>query len=137
MRIFFFKQKTAYELRISDLSSDVCSSDLGERLRGGRSGEHALLLHGLRGADALRRRLLGLPVELPTARARHGADRRPGVLSLSDLRARADRRAPAPLRQRRRAACPPQRRTPGPRHYLYPSTRPPPHPPPPRHPPTR
>src|SRR3546814_6113877 len=26
---FFFKQKTAYELRISDGSSDVCSSDLG------------------------------------------------------------------------------------------------------------
>src|SRR3546814_6562158 len=36
---FFFKQKTAYELRISDWSSDVCSSDLlqpreiGERPR--------------------------------------------------------------------------------------------------------
>src|SRR3546814_8766020 len=28
MRFFFFKQKTAYELRISDWSSDVCSSDL-------------------------------------------------------------------------------------------------------------
>src|SRR3546814_14966581 len=28
MDIFFFKQKTAYELRISDGSSDVCSSDL-------------------------------------------------------------------------------------------------------------
>src|SRR3546814_1173836 len=28
MRLFFFKQKTAYEMRISDLSSDVCSSDL-------------------------------------------------------------------------------------------------------------
>src|SRR3546814_15440492 len=27
---FFFKQNTAYELRISDWSSDVCSSDLGE-----------------------------------------------------------------------------------------------------------
>src|SRR3546814_4227802 len=27
--IFFFKQKTAYEMRISDWSSDVCSSDLG------------------------------------------------------------------------------------------------------------
>src|SRR3546814_7713863 len=27
---FFFKQKTAYELRISDWSSDVCSSDLEE-----------------------------------------------------------------------------------------------------------
>src|SRR3546814_2772727 len=34
---FFFKQKTAYEMRISDWSSDVCSSDL----RVGRS------LHGL------------------------------------------------------------------------------------------
>src|SRR3546814_2090770 len=28
MMIFFFKQKTAYEMRISDWSSDVCSSDL-------------------------------------------------------------------------------------------------------------
>src|SRR3546814_1030341 len=27
---FFFKQKTAYEMRISDWSSDVCSSDLGD-----------------------------------------------------------------------------------------------------------
>src|SRR3546814_6907648 len=28
--LFFFKQKTAYEMRISDWSSDVCSSDLPE-----------------------------------------------------------------------------------------------------------
>src|SRR3546814_9506623 len=28
---FFFKQKTAYEMRISDWSSDVCSSDLDRR----------------------------------------------------------------------------------------------------------
>src|SRR3546814_9798002 len=28
---FFFNQKTAYEMRISDWSSDVCSSDLPER----------------------------------------------------------------------------------------------------------
>src|SRR3546814_16769287 len=27
--VFLFKQKTAYEMRISDWSSDVCSSDLG------------------------------------------------------------------------------------------------------------
>src|SRR3546814_7983277 len=27
MKFFFFKQKTAYEMRISDWSSDVCSSD--------------------------------------------------------------------------------------------------------------
>src|SRR3546814_4993992 len=41
---FFFKQKTAYEMRISDWSSEVCSSDLplcndGKlALRGGRFG---------------------------------------------------------------------------------------------------
>src|SRR3546814_8293786 len=32
LRVFFFKQKTAYEMRISDWSSDVCSSDLLEQL---------------------------------------------------------------------------------------------------------
>src|SRR3546814_4237631 len=44
---FFFKQKTAYEMRISDWSSDVCSSDLigralvAQRDREmGRVGEH-------------------------------------------------------------------------------------------------
>src|SRR3546814_19042456 len=31
MFFFFFKQKTAYEMRISDWSSDVCSSDLVQR----------------------------------------------------------------------------------------------------------
>src|SRR3546814_6329464 len=30
---FFFKQKTAYEMRISDWSSDVCSSDLLPTIR--------------------------------------------------------------------------------------------------------
>src|SRR3546814_12423274 len=30
--IFFFKQKTAYEMRISDWSSDVCSSDLDDAI---------------------------------------------------------------------------------------------------------
>src|SRR3546814_1324489 len=33
--VFFFKQKTAYEMRISDWSSDVCSSDLAENRRQG------------------------------------------------------------------------------------------------------
>src|SRR3546814_3561155 len=32
---FFFKQKTAYEMRISDWSSDVCSSDLRYELHHG------------------------------------------------------------------------------------------------------
>src|SRR3546814_6674649 len=51
--IFFFKQKTAYEMRISDWSSDVCSSDLGpEEAVGqalvfvGRRGKHLLLDFG-------------------------------------------------------------------------------------------
>src|SRR3546814_5793462 len=34
---FFFKQKTAYEMRISDWSSDVCSSDL--RMMGNHRAE--------------------------------------------------------------------------------------------------
>src|SRR3546814_5161936 len=34
MCFFFFKQKTAYEMRISDWSSDVCSSDLWIRRYG-------------------------------------------------------------------------------------------------------
>src|SRR3546814_2786624 len=47
---FFFKQKTAYEMRISDWSSDVCSSDLlADREGGAVSGV-------LRG-----RRLLAVP----------------------------------------------------------------------------
>src|SRR3546814_8634795 len=33
MFFFFFKQKTAYEMRISDWSSDVCSSDLERNVR--------------------------------------------------------------------------------------------------------
>src|SRR3546814_18655841 len=37
MCLFFYKQKTAYEMRISDWSSDVCSSDLRGLLRAGGS----------------------------------------------------------------------------------------------------
>src|SRR3546814_2098495 len=42
--IFFFKQKTAYEMRISDWSSDVCSSDLlhEQALRVTQAGDHAI-----------------------------------------------------------------------------------------------
>src|SRR3546814_1776578 len=41
---FFFKQKTAYEMRISDWSSDVCSSDLCSE----RSDRAAALRHDRR-----------------------------------------------------------------------------------------
>src|SRR3546814_4680869 len=45
--IFFFKQKTAYEMRISDWSSDVCSSDLqpGTEPPAGMVGVHVEFLH--------------------------------------------------------------------------------------------
>src|SRR3546814_7864502 len=42
--IFFFKQKTAYEMRISDWSSDVCSSDLGEMSIYGTKNERISLV---------------------------------------------------------------------------------------------
>src|SRR3546814_6305019 len=59
---FFFKQKTAYEMRISDWSSDVCSSDLvetavreapgeqvepGARRHRGRDGDDLVVMFGL------------------------------------------------------------------------------------------
>src|SRR3546814_13217311 len=37
---FFFKQKTAYEMRISDWSSDVCSSDLHQRAGPALDAQH-------------------------------------------------------------------------------------------------
>src|SRR3546814_3928674 len=40
---FFFKQKTAYEMRISDWSSDVCSSDLQEAVERPGDGAHRVL----------------------------------------------------------------------------------------------
>src|SRR3546814_2049723 len=58
---FLFKQKTAYELRISDLSSDVCSSDLAA---------HRL-------ADAAETRARGVRAGL--AVTRHAHDDQPGV----------------------------------------------------------
>src|SRR3546814_2532999 len=51
---FFFKQKTAYEMRISDWSSDVCSSDLNaviEKLD--RHAQHAGDLIKAARADAI------------------------------------------------------------------------------------
>src|SRR3546814_6813013 len=38
---FFFKHKTAYEMRISDWSSDVCSSDLAAKLAARKTWKHS------------------------------------------------------------------------------------------------
>src|SRR3546814_6563407 len=54
--VFFFKQKTAYEMRISDWSSDVCSSDLrvaGHVLVGALAGDVAARLADDHGQFAL------------------------------------------------------------------------------------
>src|SRR3546814_6223331 len=71
---FFFKQKTAYEMRISDWSSDVCSSDLLERqnmdplikiesfknLLGLQSTDHAAALYNMQPQDITRaQRVMG------------------------------------------------------------------------------
>src|SRR3546814_3067175 len=58
---FFFKQKTAYEMRISDWSSDVCSSDLQLCWRAGRAGKGGFGIspnrgHPLPASPGLRRR---------------------------------------------------------------------------------
>src|SRR3546814_15242778 len=75
-RFFFFKQKTAYEMRISDWSSDVCSSDLLEPAREGqRQGRY-------RHAQQLERHVLTASVpaarrDRPGTKARkQGAGRR-------------------------------------------------------------
>src|SRR3546814_2021852 len=44
---FFFKQKTAYEMRISDWSSDVCSSDLVARRQLGHAQRDIEVLRAL------------------------------------------------------------------------------------------
>src|SRR3546814_5415986 len=64
---FFFKQKTAYEMRISDWSSDVCSSDLRQFAQAG----------AVAGDD--RRRLVALLGGAGTLRTGAGLARQPGV----------------------------------------------------------
>src|SRR3546814_7684376 len=57
---FFFKQKTAYEMRISDWSSDVCSSDLGMSVWRAREAKNAETFGSARWAVASEVRAAGL-----------------------------------------------------------------------------
>src|SRR3546814_12529737 len=50
---FFFKQKTAYEMRISDWSSDVCSSDLNGSRRAREHVSHGALPSSARATKML------------------------------------------------------------------------------------
>src|SRR3546814_7700937 len=85
--VFFFKQKTAYEMRISDWSSDVCSSDLPAPLpvqrrpdehQRARRGSRQAALGGQSSLDQIARgeprrheALCGHRVEQQCRRARH------------------------------------------------------------------
>src|SRR3546814_9635390 len=92
---FFFKQKTAYEMRISDWSSDVCSSDL-RPARWADAGHHRLRASVRRGNGS-------------GGRCR-GADAAPDVPSAPCHCRDARRRAgacPLPVRTRRKRGCGP------------------------------
>src|SRR3546814_12575760 len=100
---FFFKQKTAYEVRISDWSSDVCSSDLRTE-----KGAYVIQLvsqvvnvlldpaghidHLLQARDAMHRRapVLRLVLGFGTALVNHyqSAERRVGKASVRTCRSR-------------------------------------------------
>src|SRR3546814_6579583 len=95
---FFFKQKTAYEMRISDWSSDVCSSDLvsvpfraysrrePEPRAGGAPMEfdrkHSSV-HGTRAAAPVAR-----PANQMTGRDKRSEERRVGKECVSTCRSR-------------------------------------------------
>src|SRR3546814_2057635 len=74
---FFFKQKTAYEMRISDWSSDVCSSDLASLLPSSATHEPpasaARMWHGGRGVPEPRPHLSPICVGV----GRHHLAKRP------------------------------------------------------------
>src|SRR3546814_8845246 len=83
---FLFKQKTADEMRISDWSSDVCSSDLGTRGAGGTGTRR------VRGAAAAQRAVaVALPlrpdgVAVALAYLRRAATDAEGLTTALDLR---------------------------------------------------
>src|SRR3546814_5162642 len=68
---FFFKQKTAYEMRISDLSSDVCSSDLTQLRVGSRERSPTLRNPLPRGERGIER---GEEISPPELAGRHSLD---------------------------------------------------------------
>src|SRR3546814_9400479 len=91
---FFFKQKTAYEVRISDWSSDVCSSDLCRPPPFAAARGHLLALAVVRAdagdaaqrlGDAVGGRLPGRAGRRHRAAADHAA--RPGPVRLAARRA--------------------------------------------------
>src|SRR3546814_2103643 len=94
---FFFKQKTAYEMRISDWSSDVCSSDLrpwdGKPCRRpvwrkGRRGRHCATLHSLAASASMLKALAGPRAPGKKKAPNRSEERRVGKECVSTCRSR-------------------------------------------------
>src|SRR3546814_7666051 len=71
--VFFFKQKTAYEMRISDWSSDVCSSDLNGGYRQCRTRVENRTL-SLEATEFQLQPAVGEGAVIPAQRRRRGDD---------------------------------------------------------------
>src|SRR3546814_3113123 len=94
--VFFFKQKTAYEMRISDWSSDVCSSDLFDRLPilgrfALRCLEHAIIDETVLAQPFFRRRRLPLGLQFRFRREQVVMDAQLGEVGADHLHHRRDR----------------------------------------------
>src|SRR3546814_8001276 len=89
--VFFFKQKTAYERRISDWSSDVCSSDLTVVSGASHQGGCHVPAHALGCADlsSSASRAGQLPVGGSVARARRRCRCRRGAGPANEFRLEA------------------------------------------------
>src|SRR3546814_1260010 len=91
--MFFFKQKTAYEMRISDWSSDVCSSDLPfEHAKADGTADIEAVLAAIAGAGPSDAVLLHAACHNPTGidytNAERSAERRVGKEWVSTCRSR-------------------------------------------------
>src|SRR3546814_6238586 len=94
--IVFFKQKPAYELRMSDWSSDVCSSDLGEVVREPSVAIHLVatkvkLVLAERAFGFARHEVGVLAARLVIVRAGRSEERREGKECVSTCRSRWSR----------------------------------------------
>src|SRR3546814_20874153 len=117
---FFFKQKTAYEMRISDWSSDVCSSDLLEglfRFDGVAPGdEFRAVAAGAAGAVEQRLAAQHLWI-VHVAACRDAPVAGMEVHQREHLRRHLETVVPAPVRRRPLIGLPPRSITPtGPHH---------------------
>src|SRR3546814_4951283 len=86
---FFFKQKTAYEMRISDWSSDVCSSDLRQKtLDAGARGRRSVRLPRCYATPSVTPDLFRHPTRRERRRSRRSEERRVGKECVSTCRSR-------------------------------------------------